>query len=239
MKYEDIVEGQFIDRPNRFVANVIIDGVAQKVHVKNTGRCKELLEKGNTVYLEDFRKRMGTRKLPYSLINVYKNCSDGSKLLINMDSQAPNKVVHEALLNGKISLPGMDKLNLVKPEQKFQNSRFDFYAEDIKGTAAYIEVKGCTLERDGIAFFPDAPTARGSKHIHELMEAAAQGYGAYVVLVIQIENIKLFKPNRETDPDFADALAMADKSGVKILAYNCNVSKDTLEINEPIEIQLD
>ena len=239
MKYEDIVEGQFIDRPNRFVANVIIDGVAQKVHVKNTGRCKELLEKGNTVYLEDFRKRMGTRKLPYSLINVYKNCSDGSKLLINMDSQAPNKVVHEALLNGKISLPGMDKLNLVKPEQKFQNSRFDFYAEDIKGKAAYIEVKGCTLERDGIAFFPDAPTARGSKHIHELMEAAAQGYGAYVVLVIQIENIKLFKPNRETDPDFADALAMADKSGVKILAYNCNVSKDTLEINEPIEIQLD
>lgn len=239
MKYEDIIEGQFIDRPNRFVANVMIDGVAEKVHVKNTGRCKELLEKGNTVYLEDFRNRMGSRKLSFSLISVFKNCSDGSKMLINMDSQAPNKVVHEALLNGNISLPGMDVLNLVKPEKTFLNSRFDFYVEDITGKSAYIEVKGCTLERDGTAFFPDAPTARGSKHIHELMKAAAEGFNAYIVLVIQIEDILLFKPNRKTDPDFADALSMASKNGVQVLAYNCNVTSETLEINKPIEVILD
>lgn len=239
MKYKDIVEGQFIDRPNRFVANVMIDGVSEKVHVKNTGRCKELLEKGNTVYLEDFRKRMGQRKLPYSLINVYKKCKDGSKLLINMDSQAPNKVVQEALLNKKIQLPNMDKLVLVKPEKKFLNSRFDFYVEDEKGKAAYIEVKGCTLERDGIAYFPDAPTARGTKHIHELVEAIENGYNAYVILVIQIEDINVFKPNRDTDPSFADALLLASKSGVNILAYNCNVSRNTLEINKPINVVLD
>ena len=239
MKYEDIIEGQFIDRPNRFVANVMVNGVSEKVHVKNTGRCKELLEKGNTVYLEDFSQRMGSRKLSYSLINVYKKCSDESKLLINMDSQAPNKVVHEALLNGKISLPNMKELSLVKPEKKFQNSRFDFYVEDVSGQAAYIEVKGCTLERNGVAFFPDAPTQRGSKHIHELIDAASQGYGAYVILVIQIEDINLFKPNRETDPAFADALVMAEKNGVKVLAYNCNVTSTTLEINKPIKVDLD
>lgn len=239
MKYKNIVEGVFIDRPNRFVANVLINGVAEKVHVKNTGRCKELLEKGNTVYMEDFKDRMGTRKMRYSLISVLKKCPDNSKLLINMDSQAPNKVVHEALENGTIILPEMKELCLIKPEQKYENSRFDFYVEDISGSQAYIEVKGCTLERNGIAYFPDAPTSRGAKHVTELVHAVKDKFYAYVILVIQIENLSLFKPNWDTDPDFAKALLHARENGVKVLAYNCNVTSNTLSINKAMAIDFE
>ena len=240
MKYENIVKGFFISRPNRFIANVTINGEEHRVHVKNTGRCKELLEKGNMVYLEDFTGRMGTRKMTYSLINVVKNyCNHSKNMLINMDSQAPNKVVKEALLGASILLPGMDQLTIVKAEQKYKNSRFDFYVEDINGKKAFIEVKGVTLEKDGIAYFPDAPTARGTKHLHQLIDALTEGYGAYVILVIQIEDINLFRPNKDTDPAFAESIKMASKNGVKILAYNCNVTEDTLAIANKMDIELD
>lgn len=255
MKYENIIEGHFIDRPNRFIANVMINGELQKVHVKNTGRCKELLEKGNTVYLEDFKNKMGTRKLRYSLISVlkkqHKNTEMGQnfigaidfnqnfdKILVNMDSQAPNKVVHEALLNGKIILPNMDTLSIIKAEQKYNASRFDFYVEDVNKKRAYIEVKGCTLEKNGVAYFPDAPTSRGAKHIYELAKAANEGFCAFIIFVIQIENLQLFKPNWETDPYFSEALLSASSNGVNVLAYNCNVSFNTLSINNSMQINL-
>ncbi|MEG0391520.1 MAG: DNA/RNA nuclease SfsA, partial [Anaerovoracaceae bacterium] len=178
MEYEKIVKGKFLSRPNRFVALVEIQGETVKAHVKNTGRCKELLLPGAEIYLEDFAGRMGTRKLRYSLISVKKG-----ETLINMDSSAPNKVVGEALSQGKLILPGMEELVKVKPEQTFGNSRFDFFVEDKTGKKGYIEVKGVTLEVEGIARFPDAPTVRGIKHIEELMVAADQGYGAYLIFV--------------------------------------------------------
>ena len=268
MKYKNIIMGVFIDRPNRFIANVLINGVAEKVHVKNTGRCKELLEKGNIVYLEDFKDRMGTRKMRYSLIGVLKNSHINDSMvnkdsnvkylnskdvyyanytnfvpsykgiIINMDSQAPNKVVHEALLDGSILLPGMGKLGIIKPEQKYKNSRFDFYVEDEYKQRAYIEVKGCTLEYNGTAYFPDAPTKRGSKHVHELIDSINEGFKAFVILVVQIEDLKLFRPNWDTDYTFSKSLLEANKKGVCVLAYNCNVTCDSLSINKPMSIEL-
>ncbi|MEG0157524.1 MAG: DNA/RNA nuclease SfsA, partial [Anaerovoracaceae bacterium] len=201
MEYEKIVKGKFLSRPNRFVALVEIQGETVKAHVKNTGRCKELLLPGAEIYLEDFAGRMGTRKLRYSLISVKKG-----ETLINMDSSAPNKVVGEALSQGKLILPGMEELVKVKPEQTFGNSRFDFFVEDKTGKKGYIEVKGVTLEVEGIARFPDAPTVRGIKHIEELMVAADQGYGAYLIFVIQMEGISSIEPNDETHKAFGDAL---------------------------------
>ena len=220
MKYEKIAEAKFIKRENRFVAEVRLpDGETAKVHVKNTGRCRELLLPGSTVYLEDYDGRMGNRKMRFSLVAVRKAVKDGSDLLINMDSQAPNKAVGEALSDDRIRLPGFEDQNLhIQPEVGYGDSRFDFYIE-AEGKRGFIEVKGVTLENDGHARFPDAPTERGIKHINELIRAHEEGYEAYLIFVVQMEGMKDVSPNDETHPQFGEALAKAEAAGVKILAY--------------------
>lgn len=233
MKYTKIIEGIFADRPNRFVAQVLIEGKEEKVHVKNTGRCKELLVPGARVYLEDFSERMGSRKMRYSLIGVNKN-----GIMVNMDSQAPNQVVKEALLSGRLLLPGMEKLTLVKGEKTYGNSRLDFYVEDTKGNAGFLEVKGVTLEKNGIARFPDAPTERGIKHIGELVQAGREGYKAYILFLIQMKGIRYFEPNDKTHPAFGESLRKAEGEGVSLLAYDCKVTKDSLVLDREVDIKL-
>lgn len=232
MNYKNIVKGKFISRPNRFVANVEIDGKPETVHVKNTGRCRELLVPGCTVYLEDFDGRMGERKMRYSLIAVAKETEEGI-LLVNMDSQAPNKAAKEALEEGKIETK-LGKLNLVKPETTYGNSRFDFYLEGENGKG-FLEVKGCTLENKGIASFPDAPTIRGVKHVEELIKAKEEGYYAGILFIIQMEGMKVMTPNWDTHPEFGEALKRAEEKGVEILAYECEVSPETLVVKKKIE----
>lgn len=234
MHYQHIVSGIFISRPNRFIAHVEIDGKEEIVHVKNTGRCKELLVPGTKVYLEDFEGRMGSRKLRYSLIAVEKQIisktgTDCKAILINMDSQAPNKTVGEWLAT--------QNYDFIKPEYTFGNSRVDFYME--RGTEKFLlEVKGCTLESDGHCFFPDAPTERGVKHLQELMHAKKHGYNAAVLFLIQMEDVKDFSPNDETHKAFGDALRQAKKSGVDVLCYNCKVTPDSLELNDKVTVVL-
>ena len=226
MQYEKIIEAVFIDRPNRFIAHVEVDGKVETVHVKNTGRCKELLLPGCTVILEDFRGRQGfeNRKTKFDLIAVYKETENGT-LLINMDSQAPNKVVAEWLAE--------QKYDYIKPEFCFGKSRVDFYME--KESAAGVqkflmEVKGCTLEKDGTGYFPDAPTERGVKHLHELAAASEQGYSCYLAFVIQIPGVRIVLPNVETHPEFGVALEAAQKAGVEILYLQCDVRENSLKI---------
>lgn len=233
MKYLKICEGIFIERPNRFVALVDVGGERQRVHVKNTGRCRELLVAGAIVYLEDFYGRMGSRKLRYSLVGVRKG-----NLLINMDSQAPNQVVKEALLDQRLRLPGMETLSLVKGEKTYGSSRLDFYAEDEAGQRAFLEVKGVTLEENGVVSFPDAPTERGIKHIEELIRAGEDGFRAYILFVIQMKGIDVFRPNDRTHPQFGQALRKARDKGVRILAYDCTVSEDSMELSEPVWVEL-
>lgn len=233
MKYENIIKGKFIARPNRFIAEIEVDGEVVRAHVKNTGRCRELLIPGAEVYLEDFEGRMGTRKMRYSLISVMKG-----DMLINMDSQAPNKVTEEALLNGKLQLPGIGKLTLVKREKTYGDSRFDFYIEDAEGKKAYLEVKGVTLEEDGVARFPDAPTERGVKHVNELCKAVEDGYLGFVLFVIQMSGIRHFEPNDATHKAFGDALRKAQKKGVTVMAVCCHVTMDTLEILDSVPVKL-
>ena len=215
MKYRKIVNGKFIDRPNRFIAHVEIDGVVNTVHVKNTGRCKELLLPGTDVRLE--MSDNPNRKTLYDIVAVNKKGFGW----INMDSQAPNKVVKE-WLEGK----GYD---YIKPEYKYGNSRIDFYMK--KGDVEYLmEVKGCTLEKNGIGYFPDAPTERGVKHLRELTKAQELGYQCAVAFVIQMEGVAEIHPNIETHPEFGEALEAAQKAGVKVILYMCRVGRDTLEI---------
>lgn len=233
MKYENIVKAKFIDRPNRFIATVEIDGNVEKSHVKNTGRCRELLVPGAEIYLEDFEGRMGSRKMRYSLIGVRKG-----ELMINMDSQAPNAVVKEALISGRINLPGMGLLTTVKGEHRYGGSRLDFFVEDEEGRRGLIEVKGVTLENDGIARFPDAPTERGKRHVEELAGAIDEGYLVYVIFVIQMKGITHFEPNDETHRAFGDALREASAKGVNVLAYDCAVTEETLEIGAEIPVKL-
>ena len=232
--------GQFISRPNRFIAEVKLNQSEEitRVHVKNTGRCRELLQPGSTVYLEDFTCRMGTRKMAYSLIGVEKMLPDGQTLMVNMDSQAPNKVTAEALASGKIILPGMGKLTEIRGEKTYGDSRFDFYVEDEDGRKGFIEVKGVTLEEDGLVRFPDAPTERGVKHLHELMKARAEGYMAYALFIVQMEGMHLFMPNDDTHPAFGDALRDAAAADVEILAYQCHVTENTLEVTCPLAVCL-
>lgn len=214
MKYTEIVEGKFIERPNRFIANVEIEGNPVTVHVKNTGRCKELLVKGATVYLE--KAKNPERKTPYDLVSVETPIG-----IINIDSQAPNAVVKEWLLK-----QDYDK---VIPEYKYGNSRIDFYME--KGNEKYLmEVKGCTLIKDGIGYFPDAPTERGVKHLRELAEAAKHGFKTAVAFVIQVEGVSEVRPNIDTHPEFGTALAEAKQAGVEVICLKCKVNKDSLEI---------
>lgn len=235
MKYTDIKKGIFLERPNRFIALVEIEGQIEKVHVKNTGRCKELLTPGTTVFLEDFNNRMGTRKLRYSLISVIK---EENGLHINMDSQAPNKVVEEALLSKELQLPGMDEITFVKRESKYGNSRFDFYVEDKTGKKGYIEVKGVTLEHNGVVRFPDAPTERGIKHLEELVQVKKAGMEAYAIFVVQIEGMDHFEPNYATHQAFGDALSKASEEGVCVMAMDCIVQEDSLVLNKPLAVKL-
>lgn len=238
MKYENIVTGKFLKRPNRFVGIVEINGKKEKVHIKNTGRCKELLLPMATVYLEDFKGRMGTRKMRYSLIAVLKERADGESILINMDSQAPNKVILEALTSNYLDLNGLSKLSKIQSEKTYLNSRFDFYIEDENNEKAYIEVKGVTLEKDGDFMFPDAPTDRGVKHIMELSQIAKKGYRAFIIFVIQMDLKGYFYPNEQTHKEFAESLRYAESQGVNILAYNCSVTEDSMQVNEKLKVVL-
>lgn len=215
MKYREIVEGIFIDRPNRFIAHVDIEGVVNTVHVKNTGRCKELLIPKTPVRLEVSDNP--NRKTLYDLVAVYKKNFGW----INMDSQAPNKVMKEWLET--------KDYDYIKPEYKYGDSRIDFYMR--KGNQEYLmEVKGCTLEIDGIGYFPDAPTTRGIKHLRELIKAKRAGYECAIAFVIQMEGINEVRPNIDTHPEFGVALQEAKEAGVKILYLTCKVGRDTLEI---------
>lgn len=240
MKYEKIVEAQFIARPNRFIAEVKLKSTGEitRAHVKNTGRCRELLQPEATVYLEDYRERMGSRKLEYSLIGVEKNLQDGRILMVNMDSQAPNKVAAEALGDGTIRLPGMGSLKIIRGEQTWGDSRFDFYVEDDDGQKGYLEVKGVTLETDGLVRFPDAPTERGVKHVKELIKVRAEGMRAYALFIVQMEGMHMFMPNDETHKAFGDVLREAAAAGVEVLAYQCHVTEDTLTVTEPLLVKL-
>ena len=233
MNYLNICRGKFIERPNRFVALVEISGRQERVHVKNTGRCRDLLVPGAEVYLEDFEGRMGKRKMRYSLVGVKKG-----ELLINMDSQAPNQAAAEALMSGKLRLPGMEKLTFVKGEKTYGSSRLDFYLEDESGQKAFMEVKGVTLEEAGVASFPDAPTERGIKHIEELIRAREEGFLVYILFVIQMKRITVFKPNDKTHPQFGEALRKAQENHVNILAYDCIVTEDSMVLADPVKVEL-
>lgn len=228
VKYKNICQGMFKSRPNRFIANVEIDGELTTVHVKNTGRCKELLTQDATVYLE--KSDNPSRKTAYDLVAVQKG-----KRLINMDSQIPNKAVEEWIRSGGL----LGKNPLVKAESAFGKSRFDFYVESENlCRKAYVEVKGCTLENDGVCMFPDAPTERGVKHIKELAECVKSGYEAYIIFLIQMNNVKYFTPNYDTHRAFGEALAEAQKKGVTILAFDSIVTPDSIGLNKPVEIRL-
>ena len=215
MEYKKIRHAIFISRPNRFVAYVLLDGAEEKVHVKNTGRCRELLVSGCRVVLEESENLH--RKTRYSVIAVFKG-----DLLINMDSQAPNAAAYEALNNGYIKEIG--KVDYIKREVKYSESRFDLYYEKA-GKKGFIEIKGVTLEQDGTAMFPDAPTERGTRHIRELIKAKKEGYEAGILFVIQFKGAKVFTPNSATDIKFSQALAAAARSGVGIMAYEGGVRR--------------
>lgn len=260
MKYNRVVPGIFQKRPNRFIAHVCIHGKEEVCHVKNTGRCKELLVPGCTVYCAVSDNP--NRKTKFDLIAVEKKvenhegdadqnttASDDKNalsanhknefetdtvLLINMDSQAPNAAVKEWLASGASPFGQID---LLKPEYRHGNSRFDFYLECNK-RKIFIEVKGVTLEDDGVVLFPDAPTERGVKHVHELIQCHGEGYETYILFVVQMERSRYFTPNRKTHPQFADALCEAKQAGVELLAYICTVSPDEMKLDEPLEIKL-
>ena len=227
MKYNNIIKGIFIDRPNRFIANVLIDGELCVCHVKNTGRCRELLVNGATVYLEVSDNPQ--RKTKYDLVAVYKGTE-----LFNIDSQAPNKVFYEWLQSGNSHF---DNIVHIKPEYTYKNSRFDFFVETEK-QKILIEVKGVTLENDGVLTFPDAPTERGTRHIKELCEAVGDGYRACVAFVVQTKHVKYFAPNREHDPDFAKQLDTAVKNGMEVICLNCDVTPDSLTIDTYTDTKL-
>lgn len=226
MTYPNSIPARFLSRPNRFVAQVELDGAETTVHVKNTGRCRELLVPGARVWL--VKSDNPSRKTAYDLVAVEK----GDRL-INMDSQAPNAVFGEWARAGCF-VPG---LTLLKPEFKHGDSRFDFYWEagDRKG---FVEVKGVTLEQNGAVYFPDAPTQRGIKHLHGLIACLEEGYEAAVCFVIQMEQADFFSPNDETHPAFGEALRQASAAGVRVLALSCSVTPDSLAISASVPVRL-
>lgn len=228
MRYGDIVAAEFIERPNRFIAYVNLYGERTKVHVKNTGRCGELLRDHTKVYLE--KNDSESRSTAYDLVAVDK---DGR--LVNMDSNAPNQVAGEWLRAGGL----YSDVSLVKPETTFGNSRFDFYVESTSGKRAFVEVKGVTLERNGAAAFPDAPSERALKHVEELIEARRLGYEAYLLFVIQMKGVSFVEPNMDIQPAFGEALKRARRAGVRLLAYDCLVREDGLEMDAPVPVILD
>jgi len=229
--YKNTQKAVFIKRPNRFIAHVDIQekGV-EIVHVKNTGRCAEILKAGAPVILE--KSGNAVRKTSYSLVSAYKG-----DVLINIDSQAPNRVVYDAIIEGKVK--ELSHVEVLKKEATFANSRFDLYFESVndKGLIekGFIEVKGVTLENNGIAMFPDAPTSRGTKHVNELMEAHKLGYTCFVFFLIQMKGIYKFVPNSITDPVFASALLAAKEAGVQIIAYDSIVTEDSITIGDPVK----
>ena len=224
MKYSNVIKAKFINRPNRFISYVDIDGRREIAHVKNTGRCKELFLSNVNVFLEIADNP--ARKTKYDLITVEKNHT-----LINVDSQAPNKVIEEWLKKGNI----FSRKANIKREFTYNKSRFDFYVED-GNRKAFIEVKGVTLEKDGIAYFPDAPTERGVKHIQELQNSLNNGYEAFIIFVIQMKNIKEFRPNDVTHKAFGEALREAYKAGVNVLALDCIISPDSIVVDKPVAV---
>ncbi len=225
MQYANMVGGVFHQRPNRFIAHIEIGGQMQICHVKNTGRCRELLRPGVKVWCQHCDAP--SRKTAYDLIAVEKGAR-----MINMDSQAPNKAAYEWLLSG-----GLGEISDLRPETTHGDSRFDFsFVKD--GKLCFLEVKGVTLEDGGVCAFPDAPTARGAKHLHGLAQAVQEGYGAYVLFVIQMADVKYLHPNDATDPAFGAALRQAAHSGVQVLAVDCQVTPDTMSIQAAVEVRL-
>jgi sugar fermentation stimulation protein len=231
MHYQHLTPAIFQERPNRFIARVKLNGKLVTCHVKNTGRCRELLVPGATVYCEYCPK--SERKTAYDLVAVEKQRSGLPPLLINMDAQAPNVVARE-WLEQKILFPD---LRYLKPECKYGDSRFDFYVETAH-TKFFLEVKGVTLEENGVVLFPDAPTERGVKHLHELTRCLKDGYAAYVLFVVQLAQAAYFTPNDATQPAFGAALRQAKQAGVHILAYTCTVTPATLALAKPLPIKL-
>ena len=225
MTYTNMVPGIFHARPNRFIAHIDIDGREQVCHVKNTGRCRELLTPGAQVYCQESGNP--ARKTKYDLIAVRK----GSRL-INMDSQAPNAAANEWLLNG-----GLGPIEELKAEYRHGDSRFDFsFLKD--GKRCFLEVKGVTLETDGVCAFPDAPTDRGVKHLKGLTRAVQEGFGGFVLFVIQMEDVKCLHPNDATDPAFGSALREAAAAGVEVLAMDCAVTPDSMVIRKHVDVRL-
>lgn len=225
MYYPDMVPGRFVARPNRFIAHVEIDGQVEVCHVKNTGRCKELLQAGAEVWCQ--RAANPNRKTKYDLITVLKG-----HRLINMDSQAPNIAAGEWLCEG-----GLGAVEALRAETVLGDSRFDFsFVKD--GRLSFLEVKGVTLETDGVCAFPDAPTERGVKHLKGLTRAAQEGFGAYVLFVVQMEDVRYLHPNDGTDPAFGAALREAAAAGVQVLAVDCAVTADTMQIRRFVEVRL-
>ena len=226
MIYTNICEGTFSSRPNRFIAKINVNDTVVIAHVKNTGRCKELLVSGARVVLQ--KSNNLERKTGYDLIAVWKN-----NRLINIDSQVPNKAFLEYLQSGRY----MDGITCIKPEVKYGGSRFDFYVE-AGARKIFIEVKGVTLEEGGIVMFPDAPTARGVKHLKELVRCVLEGYEAVVVFVIQMQDVKYFMPNNKTHLAFGEALVDAERAGVKIIALDCKVTENSLTIGKLVPAKL-
>ena len=225
MRYGPMAEGKFLARPNRFIAHVEIDGKPEICHVKNTGRCRELLPPGAKVWCAISDNP--NRKTKFDLITVQKG-----HRLINMDSQAPNIAAGDWLKNG-----GLGAIENLKAESTFGDSRFDFsFTKD--GKQCFLEVKGVTLETDGICAFPDAPTDRGAKHLRGLSALAKAGYGAYVLFVIQMTDVKYLHPNDATDPNFGAALRQAAADGVQVMAVDCHITENTMEIGHPIPVHL-
>ena len=226
MQYPNMVQGFFQARPNRFIAHIDINGQTEVCHVKNTGRCKELLTPGATVYCQETHSP--ARKTKYDLIAVQKG-----QRLINMDSQAPNAAAKEWLAKG-----GLGKITDLRAEVFEGDSRFDFsFQKD--GKTCFLEVKGVTLENDGVCAFPDAPTTRGVKHLNGLTQLAEEGYGCYVLFVIQMKDVKFLHPNDATDPAFGDALRQAAKVGVQVLAVDCAVTPDSMDIRDLVKVKLE
>ena len=225
MQYRNMIPGEFRSRPNRFIAKVMINGHEETVHVKNTGRCRELLTPGAAVWCQ--KSDNPNRKTQFDLITVRKG-----ERLINMDSQAPNIAAGEWLRAG-----GLGEIENVKAETFHGDSRFDF-SFTLDGKRCFLEVKGVTLERDGVCAFPDAPTDRGVKHLKGLTQAAKEGFGAYVLFVIQMPDVKYLHPNDVTDPAFGTALREAAQNGVTVLAMDCSVTEDTMSLRLPVLVKL-
>lgn len=232
MKYLNSIKATFIERPNRFIAKCMINNEVVLAHVKNTSRCTELLIEGATVYLEFAPSK--NRKTDYSLISVLKR-----DRLFNLDSQVPNDLAFDGIQKGIITLPNIEgEYTVLKKEVTYKKSRFDIYVETNIGEKCFIEVKGVTLEQNGVVKFPGAPTTRGTKHVLELIEAKKEGYRSFILFVIQVEGIKLLQPFDEMDKKFADALREAYKTGVQIIAYDCHVTEDSIELSQGVKVKL-